>query len=277
MKAQGPPRPAPKPPERSSLQTEVRGISEKVKLLEDILGAYMKAHGDLIKYLEAPRNRSQLLSAVKNGKGKEILKSAFREVDRASARHRAMLRRMNEINDAEEAAHVHSTEEMFDTRPFSACPLPEGWTAEHQDELKRVFDHGPDAAKRHAEAVKKAAGGGGRTIQDCTDKSDNQREFKIPKDGTVLVGVEDKRPEALNPLVEEFVEGLEATKKHITATVQDILELKKAEIGGVAAYDAAQEARKAVDSGKKAVTATEKSRIFVENDSISAENEADGT
>lgn len=87
--------------ERPSLQTEVRGVSEKVKLLEDILVAYVKAHGGLIKYLTEERNRSRLLSAVKNGKATEILKGAFREVDRAAARHRAMLARMHEINDGE--------------------------------------------------------------------------------------------------------------------------------------------------------------------------------
>ena len=111
--------------EKASLQTEVRGVSERVKLLEDIVVAYVKAHGDLIAFLEAPRNRSQLLSAVKNGKAKEILKGAFKEVDRASTRHRAMLKRMHEIND----------EEMGGRAPSSS-----GFTPEQQDALKQTIE-----------------------------------------------------------------------------------------------------------------------------------------
>ncbi len=170
--------------EKASLQTKVRGVSERVKLLEDILVAYVKAHGDLIKYLEASRNRSQLLSAVKNGKGREILKSAFREVDRASARHRAMLKRMHAINDEEmgasqeEMEHVHRTEELF-------VPVQSAFTADQQAALKKTVERFKDGVCPSA----------ARDLNAETDAAHPVREeFEIPKEGTVLVGVEDKRP-----------------------------------------------------------------------------------
>ena len=243
MKSQGPPgpRPKPRPPkvrERSSLQTKVRGVSERVKLLEDILVAYMKAHGDLIKYLTVPRNRDRLRAAASGGMGADkavqILDNAFREVDRAAARNRAMLKRMNEINDEETGATTPGEEFHKDSVVLPSYPP-----------LKDA-DGKPLApvAQDEMEHVRRT-----------------QELFEVPKE--------------VNPIVEEFVEGLEASKKHITATVQDILNLKKAEIAGVEAYDAAQKDRKEAKSDEKPVTSTENDPDSTENGPDSAEKPAD--